>query len=149
MMFDILLPTRVLFGPGSTYRLGEEISRIGKRALVITGRRSLAESGQVERITNPLQIAKVETVWFRVDPEPTVDTVDEARRLIHEEKVDLVVGVGGGSALDVAKAAAGPVWRGIMSLSKAMSATGPWLPPTGSCGCSKTNPGTALPEPFT
>ncbi|MGC7847316.1 iron-containing alcohol dehydrogenase [Desulforudis sp. 1088] len=107
MMFDILLPTRVLFGPGSTYRLGEEISRIGKRALVITGRRSLAESGQVERITNPLQIAKVETVWFRVDPEPTVDTVDEARRLIHEEKVDLVVGVGGGSALDVAKAAAG------------------------------------------
>ncbi len=106
-MFDILLPTRVLFGPGSTYRLGEEISRIGKRALVITGRRSLAESGQVERITNPLQIAKVETVWFRVDPEPTVDTVDEARRLIHEEKVDLVVGVGGGSALDVAKAAAG------------------------------------------
>ncbi|MFZ5898833.1 MAG: iron-containing alcohol dehydrogenase family protein [Bacillota bacterium] len=107
MMFDILLPTRVLFGPGSTYRLGEEISRIGKRALVITGRRSLAESGQIERITNPLQISKVETVWFQVDPEPTVAAVDEARRLIYEEKVDLVVGVGGGSVLDVAKAAAG------------------------------------------
>lgn len=107
MLFDILTPPRVLFGPGSTYRLGEEVTSFGRRALVITGRRSLAESGQMDRITTPLKQAGVETVWHQVDPEPTVEAVDQARGLLRSEGCQVVVGVGGGSVLDVAKAAAG------------------------------------------
>jgi len=107
VLFDILTPPRILFGPGSTYRLGEEVISLGRRALVITGRRSLAESGHMDRITTPLKQSGVETVWHQVDPEPTVEAVDQARQLLRSEGCQVVVGVGGGSVLDVAKATAG------------------------------------------
>lgn len=108
MLFDILLPARVLFGPGSTYRLGEEAVRFGRRGLMVTGKKSLKETGNFERVTRPFTDAKIELVFYtEVEPEPTVDTVDEVRQLIRESGCTFVVGVGGGSVLDVAKAAAG------------------------------------------
>lgn len=107
MLFDILTPSRILFGPGSTYRLGEETIRLGSRALVITGQRSLAASGQMDRITTPLKQSGVETIWFPVASEPSVKDVDQARERLSTEDCSLVIGIGGGSALDVAKATAG------------------------------------------
>jgi len=108
VLFDILLPGRILFGPGSTYRLGEEARRFGNRGLLVTGKKSLKESGNFERVTRPLTDAKIELVFYtEVDPEPSVDTVEEVRRLLRESNCSFVIGVGGGSVLDVAKAAAG------------------------------------------
>ena len=108
MLLDILSPARVLFGPGSSYRLGEEACRLGKRALVVTGRRSLTVSGNMQRIVTPLRQAGLESVFFsQVSAEPTVDIVDQARKLAQEEQCEMVIGVGGGSVLDVAKATAG------------------------------------------
>ncbi|MGQ9497749.1 MAG: iron-containing alcohol dehydrogenase family protein [Desulfotomaculales bacterium] len=110
MLFDILLPGRILFGPGSTYRLGEEAGRLGHRGLMVTGKKSLKETGNFERVTRPLTDARIELVFYsEVEPEPTVDTVEEVRALLRESGCTFVVGVGGGSVLDVAKAAAGLV----------------------------------------
>ncbi|MEW6446520.1 MAG: iron-containing alcohol dehydrogenase [Bacillota bacterium] len=108
MLFDLHLPQRVLFGPGSTYRLGEEARRFGSRVLLVTGRRSLKETGNFERVTSPFAVSKLEVSFFDgVDPEPALDCVEEVRRFARDEKCDVIVGAGGGSVLDVAKAAAG------------------------------------------
>lgn len=108
MLFDLLVPERILFGPGCTGRLGEEARRLGRRALLVTGRSSLQESGMIDRILAPLWTAGVEVVpFYQVDPEPAVAAVQAARETARSEGVDLIIGAGGGSALDVAKAAAG------------------------------------------
>ena len=108
MLFDLYLPPRVLFGPGSTYRLGEEARRFGKRVLLVTGRRSLKETGNFERVTTPFAVLKLELAFFdRVDPEPSLETVEAVRECARKEGCDLIVAAGGGSVLDAAKAAAG------------------------------------------
>ncbi|MGI6648566.1 MAG: iron-containing alcohol dehydrogenase family protein [Bacillota bacterium] len=108
MLIDFLAPPRVLFGPGSCYRLGEEARRLGTRALVITGLRSLLVSGNLDRITNPLKQADIDTIFYNeVGPEPTIEKVDQVRSLAREQACEMIIGVGGGSVLDVAKAAAG------------------------------------------
>ncbi|MEW6772115.1 MAG: iron-containing alcohol dehydrogenase [Bacillota bacterium] len=108
MLFDLYLPQRVLFGPGSTYRLGEEAQRYGKRILLVTGRRSLKETGNFERVTAPFSVLKLELVFFdRVDPEPALDCVEAVRECARKERCEVIVAAGGGSVLDVAKAAAG------------------------------------------
>ncbi|MEW6174047.1 MAG: iron-containing alcohol dehydrogenase, partial [Bacillota bacterium] len=108
MLFDLSLPTRVLFGPGSTYRLGDEARPYGKKILLVSGRNSLKVSGNFERVTAPFAIKKFELVYFdKVDPEPTLECVESLRQYAREEKCDLMVAVGGGSVLDAAKAAAG------------------------------------------
>ncbi|RJX20322.1 MAG: iron-containing alcohol dehydrogenase [Ammonifex sp.] len=108
MLFDLFLPQRVLFGPGSTYRLGEEAGRFGTRVLLVSGRRSLKETGNFERVAAPLTAAKLEVAFYdRVDPEPSLQTVSALREYAREKKCDVMIAAGGGSVLDAAKAAAG------------------------------------------
>ncbi|MGO0122113.1 iron-containing alcohol dehydrogenase family protein [Desulfothermobacter acidiphilus] len=108
MLFDLYLPGRVLFGPGSTYRLGEEASRWGRKVLLVTGRRSLKESGHFERVTMPFVAANLEfALYDRVPPEPMLTTVEDLRQYLRQERIEVVVAVGGGSVLDTVKAAAG------------------------------------------
>lgn len=108
MLFDFLVPERILFGPGCTGRLGEEARRFGKKLLLVTGRRSLLESGMIDRIFAPLRTAGLEVIVFNeVTPEPTLEVVEACRIRARTEQVGLIIGVGGGSAIDVAKAAAG------------------------------------------
>jgi len=100
-------PRRALVGPGSVEHLGEEAARLGRRALLVTGRRALREAGTTARLVAALRQAGLEVTTFeQVPPEPQVGTVDLARARLREAGCDLVVGAGGGSALDVAKAAA-------------------------------------------
>lgn len=108
MLLDIINPSRILFGPGSNERITAECQRLGQKPLILTGRNSLAASGNLERITASLRQSALDAVFYsEVDPEPTVDQIDEIRTLLLAQGCDLVVGVGGGSVLDAAKAAAG------------------------------------------
>jgi alcohol dehydrogenase class IV len=107
MPHSILTPARLIVGPGSLAALGEGAARLGKRALLVTGRKALRESGVTRQIMDLLSAAKVGTTLFdAVEPEPSCDTVDRVRDAI-ASGCDVVVGAGGGSALDAAKVAAG------------------------------------------
>jgi alcohol dehydrogenase len=87
--------------------LGEEAARIGRRALLVTGRGALKKAGITQRLVQLLEAAGVEVELFdEVRPEPDVLVVDRARERIRLGACDLVVEAGGGSALDVGKAAA-------------------------------------------
>jgi len=102
------LPETILFGWGAVERVGEQARRLGRRALLVSGRTATKSSGIQPRILNLLRAAELEiTVFDGVNPEPAASTVEAAAERMREAACDVVVGVGGGSPLDVAKAAAG------------------------------------------
>lgn len=94
----------VVYGRGSLARLGELAGELGAtRALVVTDR-GIARAGHVERAVASLAASAVEVSLFdRVDENPTSETVDHGVAAVRDLDVDLVVGLGGGSAMDAAK----------------------------------------------
>ncbi|MGQ9632032.1 MAG: iron-containing alcohol dehydrogenase family protein [bacterium] len=121
-LFEMTLPGKVIFGRGSVERLGEEAARFGRRALLVTGRRSLRESGNLKRVDGILRKAGIEYNLFDgVESDPSDETVEAGVRATLEGECEVVIGIGGGSALDCGKAIAGIVanpgrvdefWRG-------------------------------------
>lgn len=94
-------------GIGSVQRLGTEAAWLGQCALLVTGRTALRRAGTTDLLIQLLGEAGVEVAVFdEVPPEPDVGTVDRARERLRQAGSDLVVEAGGGSALDVGKAAA-------------------------------------------
>jgi alcohol dehydrogenase len=106
MRFDFYLPVETLFGSGRLDTLGEVAKRYGYRAIIITGKDSTKENGALERAIHSLKRWGAEEVilYDRVEPNPTDQMVNEASALVVENKIDYIVGLGGGSALDTAKA---------------------------------------------
>jgi len=103
-----IAPARIATGQGCLEAVGEESARLGRRALVVTGRRFARETGLTERVVTLLREAGVgSTLYEQVTPDPTLEQVETARRLAREETCDLVVALGGGSAIDAGKVAAG------------------------------------------
>lgn len=116
-LFEMALPTRIVFGAGALERLAKLPMPGKKTLLVTTSGGSLVRSGLLERVKAHFTARGVEVVSFdRVFPNPTDTLVMEAADLARREGVDFVTGLGGGSALDVAKAVAmmatneGDVW---------------------------------------
>ena len=92
---------QVVFGEGALDAL-DEIQ--GKRALIVTDG-TLVELGLVERVTSHLARAGIETHLFaEVEPDPSVPTVKRGAEVAREVEPDWIVGLGGGSAMDAAKA---------------------------------------------
>ncbi len=101
------LPTRVITGLGCFAQLAEVVHRYGQRVLLVCGRRALRSSGALERALGDLQSQQVVTILHdSVQGEPTLGAVQTAVDLARQEHVQVVVGMGGGSAMDVAKAVA-------------------------------------------
>lgn len=94
------------FGKGAVRLLGPELRRMGvRRALVVTDR-FLYESGAAARVGQVLSEAGVEyAVFYQVQPNPTVQVVEECAAAVLSLKAELLVALGGGSAIDTAKAA--------------------------------------------
>ena len=107
--FDLRLPRQTVFGRGEIRRLGGVAAGFGKRALLVTGNRFLAESGALARIQEDLKAHDVSWVQLSASGEPDVEAVDGAARKGIDERCDMVIAVGGGSVLDLGKAAAGMI----------------------------------------
>jgi alcohol dehydrogenase class IV len=99
---------RIYAGAGSLARLEEAAPRFGRRCVLVTGRSAMRGSGVLDRVTAHLKKAGIDAAVFdAVAGEPDVTQVDAIRQVIAESRADFVVGLGGGSAMDAAKAAAG------------------------------------------
>lgn len=98
---------RIFFGPGVLDELGAEIRRQGgKRVLVVTDP-GIRGAGLDVRVTDRLRKGRLKfEVFGRVEPDPPISTAEEAARAAREMKADLILGLGGGSSIDTAKAAA-------------------------------------------
>jgi len=105
--FTLLQPSRIIFRSGSVDETGSETSALGRRALLVTGRDALRRSGALDRAQQALARAHVGAVHFdEVEHDPSLATVERATALARREACDVVVGIGGGSVLDTAKAVA-------------------------------------------
>ena len=105
---EFYLPTRVIFGKESLDRLGIELKSLGEPILLVTGRKALRESGILDRVNQILNKKKIASVLYdQVSPEPDTEVVDRGVTFARRNRCKVVVGIGGGSAIDVAKAIAG------------------------------------------
>lgn len=118
--FTFHLPTKIIFGAGTIDRIGAEAKQLGRRAMIVTGRRSASAFGIVNRVTDYLEREGVAAVVFdKIEPNPRCTTIDAAGELARQNKCDFVIGLGGGSPMDAAKGVAvaaletKPIWEFI------------------------------------
>jgi alcohol dehydrogenase len=99
---------RITFGAGSIAGAPAIVARHGRRALLVTGQGSFARSGRLTALESGLVDADVVVVGrVAVPSEPGPDDIDAAVAAWAEADIQVVVGAGGGSAIDSAKAIAG------------------------------------------
>ncbi len=103
--FIVTQPTEIHFGVGVVETLGQVVQKYKGTKVLLVADPNLQAVGLLEKITAPLDASSINYVIFdHIDPEPGLLLADEGCALAVKEKCDLVVGVGGGSAMDVAKA---------------------------------------------
>ncbi|MHB8983282.1 iron-containing alcohol dehydrogenase [Thiobacillus sp.] len=128
--FSVSRIPRIEFGAGSVCRLPAIARQYGARALLVTGGSSLERTTAWPALLDGLREQGVDWVRIRIAGEPSPDIVDQAVRELQSEAIDVVIGIGGGSALDAAKAIAGLLRTGN-SVMDHLEGVGPELPYTG------------------
>ncbi|WP_031174019.1 iron-containing alcohol dehydrogenase [Streptomyces durhamensis] len=106
-MFDFHIPTRIVFGRGRLEELGTHTRAWSDHALIVCGRSAMRTAGVLTRVQSILSAAGVKAeVCDRISANPRSDEVDAAIRQARRFGARVVVALGGGSALDAAKAVA-------------------------------------------
>lgn len=107
MEFNCYIPTRVIFGPGKLECLGEAELPGEKALLCVTEDQLMKTLGIQDRVVDLLEKNNVKSVVYdKVTPNPTRKGVMEAADIARKEGCDFFIGLGGGSSIDTAKAAA-------------------------------------------
>lgn len=107
-------PTQIIFGKGVLTQMGAQAGKLGQRALLLYGGGSVRHNGVYDQVTSSLQEAGIPYVELGgVRPNPRLSLVYEGIRLVRENKLDMVLCMGGGSVIDSGKAIAmGAVYDG-------------------------------------
>lgn len=108
MQFEFATAQRIVFGPGSLKELGPVVRSMGSRALLAVG----MEPSRAQRAAGLIFEAGLKAVIVRVSGEPTTDLIREAAAAASDGGCDVVVGFGGGSSIDTAKAVAAILGNG-------------------------------------
>ena len=107
MNFTYFIPTKLIFGRECIRSNGSIIAGLGKKAFIATGARSASVNGSLQDMTGMLEELGMDYCHFnRVEANPSVETVAEAAEILKRENCDFVIGIGGGSPMDAAKAIA-------------------------------------------
>ena len=118
------LPTNIIIGVGVLNRLGTEAAKCGKKAIIVTYP-DIRRAGILDKVIADLTANGVQSVVFeKVQSNPRSSTIDKGAAFAREQKVDLIIGLGGGSAMDSAKGIAAavngtvPVWDYVEGKAK-------------------------------
>ena len=111
MNFEFKNPTRLIFGAGTLSRLGEVARPHGKKAMIVTGGGSVKRNGTFERAVSSLKASGVSIAECSgVEPNPRLSSVVRGSEIARSEGCDMVIALGGGSAMDAAKVMAAAVY---------------------------------------
>lgn len=101
--FTFHVPTKILFGD-QAQAFGQEVAKFGHKALLVYGGGSIKKNGIYEEVTGALKQAGVEVVELPgVQPNPLISKCEEGIKICHEQDIEVIVPVGGGSSIDSAK----------------------------------------------
>ena len=107
MNFNYNLPVNILFGRGRINDVGKEVSKYGKKVLIVTGKNSTKKTGLLDKTIDLLKDSKIEyEVFDRVEQNPLITTIYSGVEIIKSTGCDCVLGLGGGSIMDAAKSIA-------------------------------------------
>ena len=103
----LYMPTKVYNEKGCVRQHSQELAALGTKALLVTGKHSSRVNGSLQDVEDALNRERVPYVVFDgIEENPSVETVMRATALGLSEKVDFVIGIGGGSPMDASKAIA-------------------------------------------
>ncbi len=106
MLLDFYMPTKIFFGERAVERADTEIVR-GRRALIVTGKRSAVVSGALNEISDVLDRHEVKYMQYaEISENPLLSVCFDGGAFARLCDIDFVIGIGGGSVLDAAKAIA-------------------------------------------
>jgi alcohol dehydrogenase class IV len=101
------LPSKILFGRGALEKLPEIVASYSAARVLVVTTEDLLRIGHAGKLIRSLRDSGIETtVYDKVLAEPVLDTPTEGARLVKDKACELVIGMGGGSAIDCAKAIA-------------------------------------------
>ena len=101
-------PAKLIFGVGAAENLNSEMEALGVTKAVLLSSRSIFRQGIPQQLAE-LTGGKIVAISTEVEPDPTVENVDHAAALARQNGADCVIGLGGGSVIDCAKATAAAV----------------------------------------
>lgn len=125
--FTIARLPRIEFGIGTLHRVPAIAAGFGSRLLLVTGARSFIQSRHWHPLVEQFQQQGLQWQHCSIAEEPSPDLIDELVMRYADQSIDVVIGIGGGSTLDAAKAIAGllRVQRSVMDF---LEGVGPELP---------------------
>ena len=125
--FSVARLPRIEFGTGSFRKVPALLAGFGKHVLLVTGSRSFRETSHWNWLTTELEMQGFAWQEFAVSGEPSPQLVDQAVSDLRGLGIEVVLGIGGGSVLDAAKAIAGLLKPGNSVLDH-LEGVGPELP---------------------
>ena len=127
--FNFYAPTKILFGKNKVNEMANEIKTYGSKVLMVYGGGSIKKTGVYDQVVEQLKKNNIDFVELGgVKPNPRLDLVHEGVKLCRENGIDFILPVGGGSAIDTAKAIAagvpydGDAWDFYVQKAKVQSA---------------------------
>ena len=104
MSVTLTLPPTIITGAGASEKVGEQAKRLGATNALIVTDPGIAKIGYADQIAQNLHTAGISTVCFSdVTPDPTLKNVRDGLKQYLDEACDLIVSIGGGSAIDCGK----------------------------------------------
>ncbi|MEX0779735.1 MAG: iron-containing alcohol dehydrogenase [Balneolales bacterium] len=111
--FDVRIPTRILFGADQLEKFCSHLTGLGNRVFLVTGKSSAKNLGYLDLVEQHLEKAGLNVQTFQgIEPNPLSTTINEAAEQARQYDAEIVVGLGGGSAMDASKCIAALVKTG-------------------------------------
>ncbi|HBA97675.1 MAG TPA: iron-containing alcohol dehydrogenase [Lachnospiraceae bacterium] len=104
---EFYIPAKIYHEDGAVLKHGKELASLGRKAFIVTGKSSAVKTGALDDVIKALEDSDTGYILYdKIEENPSVETVMEAADTGRDQGADFVIGIGGGSPMDAAKAIA-------------------------------------------